>query len=61
LTDISVVRTASFIKAMMEADSTSETSEHFNVTTGRYNPEDFKLHTGSTLLAFLFESGGKYR
>jgi hypothetical protein len=30
---------------MMEAVRTSETSVNFNVTTGRYFPEDSKLHT----------------
>jgi hypothetical protein len=41
-TDISEVRPASIIRAMMEAVHTSETSVHFNVTIWRYNPEDYK-------------------
>jgi len=51
LTDVSEVRTASIIRAMiiialmMEAVRTSETSVNFNVTTRRYIPEDSKLHT----------------
>jgi hypothetical protein len=44
LTYISEVRTASIIRAMMEAVHTSETSVHFNVTARRYIPEDSKLH-----------------
>jgi hypothetical protein len=35
----------SFIALMMEAVRISETSDHFNVTTRRYIPEDYKLHT----------------
>jgi hypothetical protein len=35
----------SFIALMMEAVRISETSGHFNVTTRRYIPEDYKLHT----------------
>jgi hypothetical protein len=50
LTDVSEVRTASVIRAiialMMEAVRTSETSVHFNVTTRRYIQEESKLHTG---------------
>jgi hypothetical protein len=38
------VRTASIIKAMMEAVRTSETFVNFNMTTQRYIPEYFKLH-----------------
>jgi hypothetical protein len=46
LTDVSEVRTAPIIIAMMmEAVRTSETSDDFNVTTRRYIPEDSKLHT----------------
>jgi hypothetical protein len=46
MTDVSEVRTASTIKAMiMEAVCTSETSVNFNVTTRCYIPEDSKLHT----------------
>jgi hypothetical protein len=48
LTDVSDVRTASIISAiialMMEAVRTSKTSVNFNVTTRRYIPEDPKLH-----------------
>jgi hypothetical protein len=40
--DVSEVRLASIIRAMMEAVYTSETSVHFNVTTWRYKPEDSK-------------------
>jgi hypothetical protein len=46
LTNISVMRTAIIIIAlMMEAVHTSETSVNFNVTTWCYIPEDSKLHT----------------
>jgi hypothetical protein len=46
LTDVSEVRAASIIIALMiEAVRTSETSVNFNVTTRRYIPEDSKLHT----------------
>jgi hypothetical protein len=48
LTDVSEVRTAFIIRAMialMEAVRTAETSVNFNVTTRRYIPEDSKLHT----------------
>jgi hypothetical protein len=45
LTDVSEVRTASIIIAlMMEAVRTSETSVNIIVTTRRYIPEDSKLH-----------------
>jgi hypothetical protein len=44
-TDVSEIRTASIIMAMMEAVRTSETLVHFNVTTRRYIPEDSKIHT----------------
>jgi hypothetical protein len=37
--------TASIIKAMMEAERTSETSVNFNLTTRRYIPEYSKLYT----------------
>jgi hypothetical protein len=46
--DVSEVRTASIIRAlmtlMMKAESTSDMSVNFNVTTRCYIPEDFKLH-----------------
>jgi hypothetical protein len=45
LTDVSEVRTASIIRAMMEAVRSSETSVIFKVTIRRYIPEDSKLHT----------------
>jgi hypothetical protein len=46
LTDISEVRTASIILAlMMDALRTSETSVNFNVTTRRYIAKDSELHT----------------
>jgi hypothetical protein len=50
LTDVSDVRTASIIRAMMahcpdDEVRTSETSVNFNVITWRYIPEDPKLHT----------------
>jgi GrpB-like predicted nucleotidyltransferase (UPF0157 family) len=44
LTDVSKVRTASIIRAMMEAASTSETSVNVYQTTGRYNPEFSHFH-----------------
>jgi hypothetical protein len=43
-TDVSEVRTASIIALMMEAVSTSETLDHFDVTTRRYIQEDSKLN-----------------
>jgi len=47
-TDVSEVRTASIIRAiislMMEAVHTSETSVYFSVTTWHYIAEDSKLH-----------------
>jgi hypothetical protein len=46
-TDVSEVHTASIIRAMnalmMEAVRTSNTSVHFNVTTRRYIPENYKF------------------
>jgi hypothetical protein len=39
------VLAASIIRAMMEAESTSETSVIFVQTTWRNNPEDSRLHT----------------
>jgi hypothetical protein len=45
LTDVSEVLTASNIKAMMEAVSTSETSVNIYQTTRRIIPEDKHLHT----------------
>jgi hypothetical protein len=44
LIDVSEVRTASIIRAMMDV-RTSETSVNFNLITWRYIPEDSKLHT----------------
>jgi hypothetical protein len=49
-TDVSEVRTTSIIRAMiialtMKAVHASETSVHFNLTSGRYIPEDSNLHT----------------
>jgi hypothetical protein len=41
LADVSEVRTASIIRAMMEAVCTSEMSVNFSVTTSRYNQKDF--------------------
>jgi hypothetical protein len=47
LTDVSEVRTAYIIRALiagrMEAVRTTVTSVNFNVTTRRYSPEDSKL------------------
>jgi hypothetical protein len=45
LTDVSEVRTASIIRAMMETVHTSETSVNIYLTTRQYIPEDCKLHT----------------
>jgi hypothetical protein len=45
LTGDSEVLTASIIRAMMEAASTSETCANFYQTTRRYNPEDSHLNT----------------
>jgi hypothetical protein len=43
LTDVSEVRTASIIRATIEAVRTSETFVKFNVTTRHYIPEDYKI------------------
>jgi hypothetical protein len=44
LTDVSEVRTASIISAlMMDAVRTSETSVNIYLTTRQYNPEDSEL------------------
>jgi hypothetical protein len=43
-TDVSEVGTASII-TLMEAVRTSETSVNYNMTTRRYIPEDYHLHT----------------
>jgi hypothetical protein len=43
LTVVSEVRTASIIRAIIEAVRTSETSVNFNVTIRRYIKEDSKL------------------
>jgi hypothetical protein len=40
LNDVSEMRIASIIRAMLEAVRTSETSVNFNVITRRYIPED---------------------
>jgi hypothetical protein len=53
LTDVSEVRIAAVIRAMMEAVRTSETSVNFNVTTRRYIPEDSKLHGMKMLIGFI--------
>jgi hypothetical protein len=42
-TNVSEVRAASTIRAMMEAARTSETLVNFCQTTQRYNPEDSHL------------------
>jgi hypothetical protein len=48
LTDVSEVRTASIIIALMiDAVRISETSVNFNVTTRLYIPEDSKLQTNA--------------
>jgi hypothetical protein len=44
-TDVSEVRAAYIIRAMMEAARTSETSVDICLTTRQYIPEDFELHT----------------
>jgi hypothetical protein len=43
-TDVSEVLAASFIRAMMEAAGSSETSVNFYLTTRRKNPEDSHLY-----------------
>jgi hypothetical protein len=56
LTDISEVRTASIIRAMLEAVRTSETSITFNVTIRRCVPElNFKLVDGFVDKTSLFQ------
>jgi deoxyinosine 3'endonuclease (endonuclease V) len=42
-TDVSEVRAASIVRAMMETVSTSETSVYSNETKMRYIPEDFNI------------------
>jgi hypothetical protein len=44
-TDVSVVRAASIIRAMMEAARTSKTSVDIQLRTQQYIPEDSGLHT----------------
>jgi hypothetical protein len=44
-TDVSEVRAASIIRAMMEAARTSETSVDIQLRTRQYIPEDSELHT----------------
>jgi hypothetical protein len=44
-TEVSEVRTASIIRAMMEVARTSETSVHIYLTTRQCIPEDSELHT----------------
>jgi hypothetical protein len=44
-TDVSEVRAASIIRAMMEAARTSETSVDIQLRTRQYIPEDYELHT----------------
>jgi hypothetical protein len=53
-TDVSEVRTASITRAMMEAERTSQTSVHFNVTTQRYIPEDPKLKATTFVSASVY-------
>jgi hypothetical protein len=43
--DVSELRTASIIMAMMEAVCTSETSVHSNETIRRHIPKESQLHT----------------
>jgi hypothetical protein len=45
LTDVSGVRTASIIRAMIKAADTSETSVNIYLTTRQYSLEDSKLYT----------------
>jgi hypothetical protein len=45
LTDVSEVRAASIIRAMMEAARISETSIDIQLKTRQYIPEDSELHT----------------
>jgi hypothetical protein len=44
LSDVSEVRTASIIRALMEAVNASEMSANFNVNARRYIPEYYKPH-----------------
>jgi hypothetical protein len=44
-TNVSEVRAASIIRAMVEAARTSETSVDNQLRTGQYIPEDSELHT----------------
>jgi hypothetical protein len=58
------VRSASFIRAIMEAICTSETSLHLNMTIQRYIPVDTKLHTLQletlkSLIGITFENSKK--
>jgi len=46
-TDVSEVRAASIIRAMMEAARTSETSVDIQLRTRQYIPEDSELHIQS--------------
>jgi hypothetical protein len=44
-TDVSEVRAASIIRAMMEAARTSETPVYIQLITRQYIPEHSELHT----------------
>jgi hypothetical protein len=44
-TDVSEVRAASILRAIMEAERTSETSVGIQLRTRQYIPEDSELHT----------------
>jgi hypothetical protein len=43
-----------YIALMMEAERTSETSVHFNLTTWRYIPEESKLKLSELILIGKF-------
>jgi DNA polymerase III delta prime subunit len=46
---------------MMEAESTSETSENVYQTTRRYNPEDSRLHTRRRENLILLKKNTSYK
>jgi hypothetical protein len=65
LTDVSEVRAASIIRAMivalmMEAAPTSETSVSIYLTTRQYIPEDYELNNHPDHLKQILESSSIY-
>jgi hypothetical protein len=60
-TDVSELRAASIIRAMMDAARTSETSVDIQLRTWQYIPEDSEFHARrrENLKCYKFEKIGK--